>query len=297
MMNIRFLYQSDGILGQLKVVDHPSYQITEDARVGRALIVNNTLQTYVGVDNDLQHSIWNWSHYFPTAASIYPKGTKVLLLGLGGGTLVKQLQRLGFEIDVVEIDKRVFDVSVEYFNLDPSTNVVIDDARHYLKTCKKVYDIIIYDTFLSESVPEHLLTLEGFEDTKRILAPDGMVMTNFYGFIEDKKGKAARSVYKTFLAAGFQLEILATPGDEFSRNLIFLASYEEKDFTKASYQDPNFGEIDNLYDYFLDVRNLNQNDAVILSDRRPQLSKLYASGANSWKKSYNQYYRKHFIIQ
>lgn len=293
----RVQYQSDGILGQLKVVDYPSYEITEDARMGRGLIVNNTLQTYVGLDQNLQYSIWNWSHYFPTAASIYPEGSKVLLLGLGGGTLVKQLRRLGFEVDVVEIDQRVVDVSVEYFNLDPSTHVVIDDARHYLKTCSKVYDIIIYDTFLSESVPEHLLTLEGFEDAKRILAPDGMIMTNFYGFIEGKKGRAARSVYKTFSASGFQVEILATPGNEYSRNLIFLASYQEKDFSNASFQDPNFGEIENLYDHFLDVEDLDQEEAVILSDRRPQLSKLYAGAANSWKKSYNQYFREHFVVQ
>lgn len=290
----KILYQSEGILGQIKVVDHPSYEITEDERVGRALIVNNTLQTYMGLEDEMKYSIWSWSHYFPTAASIFPKGSKVLLLGLGGGTLVKQLDRLGFSTDVIEIDKRVFDVSVEYFNLNPETHVIIDDARHYIKTTDKKYDIIIYDTFLSESVPEHLLTLEGFEDAKRILTPDGMIMANFYGFIKGNRGMAARSVYKTLKVSGFETEILATPGSEFSRNLIFLASFKEKDFTSASYQEPNFDKIDNLYDFFIEPRTLNLEQAKILSDQRPQLSRMYASAANQWKKSYNEYYRKHF---
>lgn len=125
------LYQSDGVLGQVKVVDHPSYEITDNTEIGRALIVNNTLQTYVGHPENFAYSIWGWSNYFPSAASIFPEGSKVLLLGLGGGTLVKQLNRLGFEVDVVEIDRRIWEVSVDYFGLDPTAaDIHIDDARH-----------------------------------------------------------------------------------------------------------------------------------------------------------------------
>lgn len=288
-------YQSEGILGQVKVVDHPSYDITPDNRIGRALIVNNTLQTYVGMENDLQYSIWSWANYFPTAASIYPKGSKVLLLGLGGGTLVKQLDRLGFETDVVEIDRRIWEVSVDYFNLNPKTNVIIDDARHHVRITDKKYDIIIFDTFLSEAVPEHLVTLEGFEDTKKILNPGGMIMINFYGYVKGELGKAARSVYKTLQTSGFKTDILATPGDEATRNLIFLASLEEKDFLQTNYNEPNFEKIDNLLDYFIDYRDIDLKDAHILSDKKPQLAKLYTKAAREWKKNYNEYYRKYFI--
>ncbi len=291
----KVLYQSEGILGQVKVVDHPSYEITPDARMGRGLIVNNTLQTYVGVADDLKYSIWSWANYFPTAASIFPRGSKVLLLGLGGGTLVKQLDRLGFDTDVVEIDKRIAEVSYEYFNMDRSTNVVIDDARHYVKTTSKKYDIVIFDTFLSEAVPEHLITVEGFADTKKIMNPGGMIMINFYGFMEGEKGAAARSVYKTLQHSGYKIEVLATPGADQNRNLIFLASEQEKDFTKASYKEPNFKKIANLYDHFIDARLINTADARILSDRKPQLAKLYTKAAKEWKKSYNAYYQKHFM--
>lgn len=291
----KVLYQSEGILGQVKVVDHPSYEITPDARIGRGLIVNNTLQTYVGVDNDFQYSIWNWANYFPTAASIYPENSKVLLLGLGGGTLVKQLDRMGFETDVVEIDKRIADVSFEFFNMDPSTNVIIDDARHYVKTTNKKYDIIIFDCFLSEAVPEHLLTVEGFADAKKILNPEGMIMINFYGFINGRKGLAARSVLKTLEHSGLKVDVLATPGEPEKRNLIFLASDEYKDFTLADYSEPNFEKIDQLYDYFLDMNFLDMESAKVLSDRKPQLAKLYTEASKEWKKGYNEYYREHFM--
>ena len=289
------LYQSEGILGQVKVVDHPSYDITPDAKMGRGLIVNNTLQTYVGADNNFQYSIWSWANYFPTAASVFPKNSDVLLLGLGGGTLVKQLDRLGFNTDVVEIDKRIRDVSYEYFKMDPSTPVIVDDARHYVRTTSKKYDIVIFDTFLSEAVPEHLITVEGFEDTKKILNDGGMIMINFYGFIDGEKGKAARSVYKTLKHSGFEVEILATPGMENNRNLIFLASNDEIDFSEASFSETNFEPIENLYEHFISTRLIDLNDAKILSDRKPQLAKLYTKAAKEWKKSYNAYYKKYFM--
>ena len=293
--NYKVLYESEGILGQIKVVDHPSYEITPDARMGRGLIVNNTLQTYVGLDNDLQYSIWSWANYFPTAASIFPKGSKVLLLGLGGGTLVKQLERLGFEVEAVEIDRRVWEVSVKYFNMNPNTNVIIDDARHFIKTTPKKYDIVIFDTFLSESVPEHLLTIEGFGDTHRILNPGGMIMTNFYGFFDGVEGRAAKSVYKTFVAAGFVTEILATPGTEETRNLIFLASEKEKDFTTANYTEPGFEKISDLYMYFLNPSPSDTSGVEALTDAKPRLAKMYANASMQWKKSYNAYYRRHFF--
>ncbi len=291
----KVLYKSEGILGQVKVVDHPSYELTEDGRMGRALIVNNTLQTYVGLDHQQQYSIWGWSNYLPSAASVLPKGTNALLLGLGGGTIFKQFNRLGFNVEAVEIDKRIRDVSIQYFGLNPDARVIVDDARHYLKTTNKKYGAIVYDCFLGESVPEHLLTLEGFEDAKNKLTTDGMILINFYGFIKGDRGKAARSVYKTLEESGFYTEILATPGTEYTRNLIFVASLKERDFSEVNYSEPNYDRIEDLYDHFLDQRFINTKDAFVLSDRKPKLAKLYALASREWKKSYNTYYRKHFI--
>jgi spermidine synthase len=59
------------------------------------------------------------------------------------------------------------------------------------------YDIVIFDTFLSEAISEHLVTIEGFEDTKKILNSGGMIMINFYGYLKGDLGIAARFVYKT----------------------------------------------------------------------------------------------------
>ena len=290
----QILYESEGILGQVKVVDHPSYLFTANNRPGRALIVNNTLQSFASLNENLDYSIWTWSHYYPAAASIFPKKSKVLLLGLGGGTLLKQLNRLDFDVDVVEIDKRIGDVCKQYFGINSDQEIIIDDARHYIRTTDKTYDIIIYDTFLGESVPEHLLTIEGLADAQSILNTGGLIMSNFYGFIQGEFGYAARSVFKTFESANMHTNILATPGEENSRNLIFLASAQQLQFSDLQFQEGTSDSILDITPFFINKEDIDLEDAEILEDNKPKLSKLYAKAAMSWKNSYNQYYKTHF---
>ncbi|MFZ1497030.1 MAG: fused MFS/spermidine synthase, partial [Saprospiraceae bacterium] len=291
----KVLYESEGILGQIKVIDHTSEWYTEDVRMGRGLLVNNTLQTFMDVSNPENSSIWAWSSIIPTALSIYPRKTKVLLLGLGGGTIAKQLNRLGFDYDVVEIDRRIEEVAKTYFHLNVNQPILIDDARHYIRTCKKKYDIVIFDTFLSESAPEHLLTIESFNDVQKVLNPKGMMLANFYGFLNGEKGKAARSVYKTLAKAGFIAKIIATPGSEENRNLLFLGLTEEKDFTKVNYTESGSATFTDLTQFFVNQKQIDENDALVLTDEKPQLGLLYAQAAMSWKKAYNSYYTKGFI--
>ena len=102
-------------------------------------------------------------------------------------------------------------------------------------------------------------------------------------------------MYNTLLESGFVTEILATPGEESTRNLIFLASYKEKDFSLINYSEPNYSKIDNLYDFLLDPKEIDLSDAHILSDKKPLLSKLYTKASKKWKKSYNDYYRSYFM--
>ncbi|MBT8270995.1 MAG: hypothetical protein KJO25_03005, partial [Bacteroidia bacterium] len=125
--------------------------------------------------------------------------------------------------------------------------------------------------------------------------PGGMIMINFYGFIKGRKGIAARSVLRTLEHSGYKVEILATPGEAQNRNLIFIASEDYKDFSSVNYDEPNFDKIEDLYDYFIDLKFINTEDAKILTDRKPQLAKLYTEASKEWKKGYNAYYRKHFM--
>lgn len=287
-------YHSDGILGQVKVVDQQFITHSRGAKPARILFVNNTAQTIMDLQNP-EYTLWDWSYYFPSAAGVYPKDSDVLLFGLGGGALVKQFGRLGFNLDVVELDERIKDVTLKYFGLDPATNVVVDDGRHYINTVQKKYDIITLDVFISETPPAQLISVESFKKMKEKLKPGGMVMMNFYGYLNGELGRSGRSVYKTFQEAGFDTKLFVTPGEEGARNLILLATTTEMDFTNCTYSEPGLPALGDITRYFVDPSTLDMTDAVTLTDDQPILEKMYIDCALDWRRGTNNYYTKFFI--
>lgn len=288
----KILHESDGLLGNIKIMEHTAEMFGGSHQLGRGMVVNNTLQTLMSVNDPNHSSIWAWSNIIPTAISFYPENSDVLLCGLGGSTIVKQLQMLRFNFDVVELDKRMQTLSQKYFHLDKSVNVIIDDARHYVRTSKKSYDVILFDTFLSESAPEHLLTKESLKDVQNILNPNGLLLTNFYGFTSGEKGYAARSVIKTYIDAGFNTYVLASPGKEDGRNIFIIGSKNKLDFSKVDYEETDGMRITDLTGLLIPSDKLDLINAEVLTDNNPKLSILYRESANSWKKGYNRIYTK-----
>jgi predicted membrane-bound spermidine synthase len=275
-------YHSEGILGQLRVVDHQYNTQTRGWMPGRSMMVNNAIQTIMNL-KDPAYSLWDWAYYFPLAASIYPRGSDVLLLGLGGGTLVKQFERLGFNVEAVELDERIRDVAREYFFVDPEVPVYIDDARHYLNTTDQQYDVVTLDLFHNETPPAHVMTVESFRRIRQVLKPSGLLMINFYGYTTGSLGLPSRCVLKTLEAAKFDTQMFVTPGEEGERNLIFLASAEPKDFSTASYSEPGLPVVRDMSQMMLDRTKLDLSDAVVLTDQRPALEKYYIEAALAWR--------------
>jgi spermidine synthase len=216
---------------------------------------------------------------------MFPKGSKALLMGLGGGTIVHQYNRLGFDLQVVEIDKRIKETAIKYFAVSPNTNITIDDARHYINTCQQTYYVITFDMFLNETPPAQVLSLETFKKVKQMLNPKGLWVLNYFGYTSGSKGKSARSILKTLKKAGFHVEILVTPSQgEEDRNIIFLSSHEKFDFSGIDYEEPNLPKIKDITQYFLDLSKIDLEDAEVLTDARPRFDKLYLEPSVDWRK-------------
>jgi spermidine synthase len=208
---------------------------------------------------------------------------------MGGGTLVQRLQALQFQMDVVEIDRRIHEVAVGYFGLDPNLFVHIDDARHFVRINDNSYDLVIYDVFKGEEAPAHILTLESVNETKAILDPEGMIIINFYGYLEGSLGLLTRSVAKTLTHAGFQVELFATPGDPDHRNVVMVAWTQSGPRPHAREIPP---ERQILLDYHPQpLQQIDLKNAYVLTDERPQLQ-LFAEAAMQWRRLYNAYFFK-----
>jgi len=277
------LYQSEGILGEVKVIER-FYNSPTDGELTeyRELLVNNISQTMMNKSNP-ELSYWDYVDVLTKNINHYKNGNNTLLLGLGGGTLYKQLRKNNLNVDVVEIDQRIENIAKEFFHIEDDLNVVVDDARHYVNTTKKKYDIIIYDLYHSETPPIHLMTSEAFDEIKSILTPDGLLIINFYGYIKDSKGKGARSLYKTLKSNNFNTHLIATPGPESQRNLLFMNS-------------PAVLLKNNVANTILiPEENINFSDAVVLTDDKPILEHIYLEAALDWRKNYNEINAKQLL--
>ena len=116
-----------------------------------------------------------------------PNPQKILIAGLGGGSLPSTLAKLypDAEIDVVEIDQAVVNVAKQYFSFEETENVkvTVNDARVFVKRASLLdqrYDFVILDAFTGDYIPEHLLTEEFLEEVRAIMSPDGVLVANTF---------------------------------------------------------------------------------------------------------------------
>jgi spermidine synthase len=112
---------------------------------------------------------------------------RILIVGLGGGTLVHTYSTLfpEAEIIVAEIDEAVVRVAEEYFDFRETDRIKVEtvDARVYVKRAglrNEKFDLVILDAFNGEYIPEHLMTMEFLEEVKQLLPENGMVVANTF---------------------------------------------------------------------------------------------------------------------
>ena len=131
--------------------------------------------------------VFNYARMVMAALYINPSPQRILILGLGGGTLPAAFQRLfpTAAIDTVEIDPAVVRVARKYFAFEPNptTHLFEEDGRVFVKRMQKSharYDLIVLDAFDHQYIPEHMLTREFLMEVKSLLAERGVLAANTF---------------------------------------------------------------------------------------------------------------------
>jgi spermidine synthase len=120
---------------------------------------------------------------FQPAQVSEPQPKSVAILGLAGGTAARQYTAaFGQQVQItgVEIDPDILDVGRRYFHLDDTPNVhpMASDARYWLNTQARHYDVIIMDAYRQPYIPFHLTTREFFSEVRGHLNPGGVAVVN-----------------------------------------------------------------------------------------------------------------------
>lgn len=281
--DVAILYASEGLLGQVIVADYPTYDsLNRPEGYQRILFVNRSTQTvvtYRGKELHLFEYVDVISKRTTDLKFIHSSAPRALVLGLGGGSVADELVKNGFAVDAVELDERMALVAKKYFNLDEKVNVSLDDARHFVISHKsssspsEKYDVIVLDAFIGEVNPHHLFTQEFFAEVKTLLTDKGLFFINGHGYWNGEAGQGMRSVGKTLMHSGFDVEAIPTGTEEDYRNLVLVA---------ASSSNPHLAVTPDL--------NPSLEDALVLSDDKPQLEILNAQASKRWREGCMRYF-------
>ena len=144
----------------------------------RAFFVNNSLASLVDDSAPPRYARYVQHLRKLLLEDLAFEGRSVLVLGAGGFTLSHQEPANRYTY--VDIDPKIREIAETRFLRVPIRGeFVVDDARRYVRATAERYDAVVVDVFSSHtSIPGHLVTREFWQDARRALAPDGVLLAN-----------------------------------------------------------------------------------------------------------------------
>lgn len=152
---------------------------------------------------DPDHLEFEYAQAFAVALALVDEPKRILVVGLGGGTLPSFLHKHypNTVIDTVDIDPDVVDVAKKFFGFreDATMRAYVGDGRQFIEKCEAPYDIIFLDAYGSEDIPYHMATKEFLQAVRRATAPNGVVASNIFWAAQNRlHGDMVRTYQEVF---------------------------------------------------------------------------------------------------
>lgn len=141
-----------------------------------------------------------------------PKPRHVLMIGLGGGSMLKYLHQ-----HVPECDLTTVEISQPVIDLRGTFLIPPDDARHrivcadgaaFLRQPPKRYDLILVDGFTGEGIVEALCSRSFYGQCRKALTAEGLLVANVHAEVNQAR-EIGKRLNKTFDGA-----VLSLPSEE-----------------------------------------------------------------------------------
>lgn len=263
------IYKSESFYGQLKVLG------TSDRKF---LMVDGTIQTMFHPASPRSTATYTGLVEEAIQAFREENGGKPLrgaVIGLGGGIIPEAEKRAGDEVDIVEIDPRMSEVARDFFNFEPGQfHIFLEDARPFLNRGGQKYDYIVLDVFAGDSAPFYLLSRECFEQIKRHLSGQGILIMNTAGMFAGEGSEFTHSVYRTLRDSFPDVTVLSTSRTANFSNYIMVAGTGSTAFLarrSSALKDQEF--------------HLDKEKGLVLTDNFNPADFLWQNVALSWRRS------------
>ncbi len=178
------------------------------------------------VMGDPEQLIFAYTRGLTAAFALRPDPERVLIVGLGGGTLPMFLRKHlpNVHIDVVEIDPIVLEVAKADLDFKEDAHLVVHiaDGRKFIEESKQRWDVIVLDAYGAEEIPGHLITKPFYAAVRERLEAGGLMAANVWSEHANPKYK---SMLRTMEAVFPEVHVVAPQKSE-SRIVLALAGSE-----------------------------------------------------------------------
>lgn len=183
-------------------------------------------------DNELTGMYYDYALAAPLMTDVKDKeNLDLLILGMGTGTYGLQCRKYygNMNIEGVEIDEKITDLSRKYFNLPEDIKVTTYDGRAFLNSIDKKYDVIMVDAYQDITIPFQMSSKEFFNLVKEHLNPDGVMVVNMNmkgssegninQYLSDTISTVFDEVYTVEVSGSTNRELFASQNDNMIDNL------------------------------------------------------------------------------
>lgn len=271
-------YQKLGVLAHSKNGEVDSYELnTNDSWYQQILNLSPEFVAHhpeVFANNPIEWNPYNLPYHF------YPNPPLVLVLGAGTGNDVAAALRNGAgAVDAVEIDPLILklgrDLHFEHPYSSPRVHAILDDARSFLQTSHKQYDLILFSLLDSQTtnsyysnirIDNYVYTVEAMQAVRRLLKPDGIVVVKYWVETPWIGGRLLDLVETTFGRPPVLLEALntryGTPGR------FFICGSADR--IAAAMRDPALaGYVASHHDFLTESARITTDDWPYFYQREP----------------------------
>ncbi len=107
----------------------------------------------------------------------------VLLLGLGGGGVIKGIRKRFGQVEIIAIEHDPVMVEIAkktYLRKTEKIKIILEDAVKVIGGLEQKFDVILVDLFKGKTPAEVLKSEDFIEDIQKILNKNGYLLVNFY---------------------------------------------------------------------------------------------------------------------
>lgn len=218
-------YEGESVYNYLQVYEN-------DERVALSTNVLFGVQSVYMKQDELTGMYYDYAMAAPLMLKDKPTDQMdVLILGMGTGTYATQCKKYfgNMNIEGVEIDEKITDLSRKYFSLSEDIPVTTYDGRAFLNASQKTYDVIMVDAYQDITIPFQMSSKEFFELVKSHLKDDGVMVVNMNmrgmkegninQYLSDTIGSVFDTAVTVDVAGSSNRELFASDDPDIVKNL------------------------------------------------------------------------------